>query len=397
MESLAHLQPLTEKWDKVLNVSTEPAISDTYKKRVTAQLLENTKKELRESAQTGVANMQNYDPILISLVRRMSPKLIAYDICGVQPMTMPTGLIFCLRSRYNNRNGAEALFNEADSDYSGTGLHAGTDPFDVGYSTGTGKLTANGESEPWNPMSMSIEKTSVEAKTRQLRADWSLEIQQDLKSVLGVDAESELINILSTELINEINREVVRTVYTISKQGAQFSATPGTFNLLADADGRWSVERFKGLVFAMERDANAIAKETRRGKGNIIITSPDVASALVMAGLLSFNNPAFIAQTQLEVDATGATYCGMLGRFKVFIDPYLETNGYVVGYKGSNAYDAGMFYCPYVPLQLATARNVDTFQNAVGFKTRYGMAANPFTSLDAASNIYYRKAKILGM
>lgn len=392
------IQVLKEKWQPILEAKGVAPIEDTYKANVTARLLESTQIALKEaSSQTQTGNMANFDPILISLVRRMAPKLIAYDICGVQPMSMPTGLIFAMRSRYNGKNGAEALFNEADTDFSGAGIHAGSDPFDVAYSTGAGKITADGEAEAWNPMSMTIEKANVVAKTRKLRADYSNELQQDLKTVHGLDADAELVNILSSEIINEINREIVRTIYSVAKQGAQFTAAPGTFNLTADADGRWSVERFKGLMYAIERDANAVSIETRRGKGNIIITSADVASALVMAGLLVYNNPAFIAQTQLEVDVTGTTYAGQMGRFKVFVDPYLSSNGYVVGFKGANAYDAGLFYAPYVPLQVYRATNVDSFEPAVGFMTRYGICANPFTSMNGADNVYYRKAKILNL
>jgi hypothetical protein len=309
-------------------------------------------------------------------------------------MTGPTGLVFALRARYTNATGAEALFNEADTDFSGTGTHAGSDPFATGYTTGTGKATNDGEVDAWASMSMTIEKTSVTARTRQLRADYSLELAQDLRAIHGLDAENELANILSSEIISEINREVVRTIYTIAKQGAQFAGTPGTFDLQADSDGRWSVERFKGLLFAIERDANAVSLETRRGKGNIIITSADVASALVMAGVLDYA-PALQNSTAMDVDATGATYAGQMGRFKVFVDPYLGTDGYVVGYKGTSAYDAGMFYCPYVPLQMVRATDTATFQPAIGFKTRYGMIANPFTTLSANQNVYYRKAKVL--
>ena len=389
-------QVLLEKWDALLESDKIEKIADPYRKRVTAQLLENQEKFLAEAATTTTANAQNWDPVLISLVRRMAPKLIAYDVCGVQPMTAPTGLVFAMRARYNNASGDEAMFYESDSAFSGTGTHAGTDPFDAAYSMGEGKDTAAGETDAWKSMSMTIEKTSVTAKTRQLRADYSLELAQDLRSVHGLDAENELSNILSTEIISEINREVVRKIYKISKQGALFASTPGTFDLQNDADGRWSLERFKGLLFAIERDANAVAVETRRGKGNIIITSADVASALVMAGVLDFA-PALQQGTNLEVDVTGATYAGQMGRFKVYIDPYLSTDGYVVGYKGSNPYDAGMFYCPYVPLQMVRATDVESFQPAIGFKTRYGMIANPFTTLNDGDNIYYRKAKVLNL
>lgn len=387
-------QTLLEKWEAVLESQKTEPIKDPYRKRVTAQLLENEEKFLAEAAQTTTDNVQNWDPILIGLVRRMAPKLIAYDVCGVQPMSGPTGLVFALRARYNNKTGNEALFNEADTSFSGTGTHASSDPFDAAFSTGKGKTTAEGESDPWNAMTLTIEKTSVTAVTRQLRADYSLEIAQDLRAIHGLDAENELSNILANEIINEINREVIRTIYSIAKVGAQWTSTPGTFDLLNDADGRWSVERFKGLMFAIERDANAISYETKVGKGNVIITSADVASALVMAGVLDYN-PALNGMTSLQIDPSDMTYAGTMGRFKVFVDPYLSTNGYVVGYKGANAYDAGLFYCPYVPLQLVRAQDPVTFQPAIGFKTRYGMIANPFTSLKANENVYYRKAKVL--
>lgn len=387
---------LIEKWQPLLESDRVEKITDDYKTRVTAQLLENQEKFLAEAAQTTTGNIANWDPVLISLVRRMAPKLIAYDVCGVQPMTMPTGLVFAMRSRYTDKNGAEALFDEANTAHSGaaTPVHAGDDPWDVTFTTGVPKTTAAGETDTWNSMSMTIEKTSVEAKTRQLRADYSPELAQDLRAIHGLDAENELSNILSSEIISEINREIVRKIYSIAQQGAQFAGTPGTFDLAADADGRWSLERFKGLLFAIERDANAVALATRRGKGNILITRADVASALVMAGVLDYN-PSL--QVGLEVDTTGATYAGNMGRFKVFVDPYLGTDGYVVGYKGSSAYDAGFFYCPYVPLQMVRATNVDTFQPAIGFKTRYGMVSNPFTTLNDAGNVYYRKTRILNL
>lgn len=386
---------LVEKWQPLLENDKVAKIADQYRSRVTAQLLENQEKFLAEAAQTTTGNIQNWDPVLINLVRRLAPKLIAYDVCGVQPMTGPTGLVFAMRSRYTNGSGAEAFFDEADTDHSGTTpAHVGDDPWDVTFTTGAGKATADGEVDAWNSMSMTIEKTSVTAKTRQLRADYSLELAQDLRAIHGLDAENELSNILSTEIISEINREVVRTIYAISKVGAQFAGTPGTFDLANDADGRWFLERVKGLLFAIERDANKVGKETRRGKGNIIITTADVASALAMAGVLNYA-PALQASISLpDVDETGVTYVGTVGRFKVFIDPYLGSDGYVIGYKGASAYDAGLFYCPYVPLQMVRATSVDTFQPAIGFKTRYGMISNPFTSLSANSNVYYRKAKI---
>jgi hypothetical protein len=295
---------------------------------------------------------------------------------------------------------SEALHDEATTTFSGAAspAHAGDDPWDVTFTTGVGKGTSDGEVDAWNSMSMTIEKTSVTAKTRQLRADYSLELAQDLRAIHGLDAENELSSILSSEIIAEINREIVRTIYAVSKPGASWSGitSAGTFDLANDADGRWFLERVKGLLFAIERDANAIAKETRRGKGNIIITTADVASALAMAGILNYA-PALQPQIDLEVDETGVTFAGKVGRFRVYIDPYLGTDGYVVGYKGGNAYDAGMFYCPYVPLQMVRATSVDTFQPAIGFKTRYGLISNPFTSLSANSNVYYRKSKILNL
>jgi hypothetical protein len=399
---------LTEKWQPLLENEKVAKISDAYRTKVTAQLLENQEKFLQEAAQTTTGNIQNWDPILINLVRRLAPKLIAYDVCGVQPMTGPTGLVFAMRSKYADVGGynnptppsstGEALYYEADTNKSGaaTPAHVGDDPWDVTFTTGVGKATTAGEVDAWNSMSMTIERTSVTAKTRQLRADYSLELAQDLRAIHGLDAENELSNILSTEIIAEINREVVRTIYAVSEVGAQFAGTPGTFDLANDADGRWFLERVKGLLFAIERDANAIAKNTRRGKGNIVITTADVASALAMAGVLNYA-PALQSDIALDVDETGVTLAGRVGRFKVYIDPYLGSDGYVVGYKGASAYDAGLFYCPYVPLQMVRATSVDTFQPAIGFKTRYGMIANPFTTLNANSNVYYRKAKILNL
>lgn len=388
-------QVLVEKWNAVLNSEKVESIDDVYKRKVTAQLLENEEQFLAEATTSLAGNVQNWDPVLIAMVRRMAPKLIAYDICGVQPMTGPTGLVFAMKSRYTSAAGNEAFMSEADTDFSGTGTHAGSDPFDT-YTTGTGKATADGESDTWPAMTMTIDKTPVTAKTRQLRADYSLELAQDLKAIHGMDAESELTNILSTEIIAEINREVVRTVYVAGKSGATFTTTPGTFDVSADSDGRWSVERYKGLLYAIERDANGIANETRRGKGNFLICSADVASALVMAGMLDYT-PALAANANLEVDVTGTTYAGQMGRYKVFVDPYLSTDAYVVGYKGSNAYDNGLFYCPYVPLQLVKTPNPDTFAPALGFKTRYGIVSNPFTSLTSGQNVYYRKVKVTNL
>ena len=384
---------LTEKWQPLLENEKIAVINDDYRKRVTAQLLENQEAFLKEAATTVTGHVDKWDPILINLVRRMAPKLIAYDVCGVQPMTGPTGLVFAMRSRYDSGAGAEALHNEADTTHSGTGTHSGDDPWDGGFDSGTGKDVAAGETDNWAAMGMSIEKTSVEAKTRQLRADYSLELAQDLRAIHGLDAENELSNILSTEIINEINREVVRTIYAASKVGAQWAGVAGTIDGASDLDGRWFVERMKGLLFGIEREANAIAKESRRGKGNLIITTADVASGLQMAGVLDYA-PALSDQTNLTVDETGVTFAGKVGRFKVYVDPYLGTDGFVVGYKGPNAYDAGMFYCPYVPLQMVRGTDVTTFTPAIGFKTRYGIISNPFTAITADTNVYYRKVRV---
>lgn len=419
---------LQEKWKAILEHPELTPIKDAYRKQVTATLLENQEKALAESRKlimeagvpanivgnnyssgTGIG-IDKFDPVLIALVRRSMPNLMAYDICGVQPMNMPTGLIFAMKSKYGSGatgplTSTEALFNEADTDFSGTGTHQ-ADTFQSGGglgSFGTGMTTAAGEGfSPLN-MGFSIEKVTVEAKTRALKAEYSLELAQDLKTVHGLDAESELSNILSTEIMAEINREVVRTLYKVAKSGAATgTTTAGFFDLDVDSDGRWSVERFKGLMFHVEREANTIAKTTRRGKGNIIVCSSDVASALAMAGKLDYT-PAL--STDLNVDDTGNTFAGVLnGRYKVYVDPYFSTAAttfsdvMVVGYKGSNAYDAGLFYCPYVPLQMVRAVDPDTFQPKIGFKTRYGMVSNPLggdgTSLGATSNDYYRLVKI---
>lgn len=405
---------LMEKWEEILDEDkAAPSDPEMHKRSTTAQLLENQDHFLSEASNV-TAGVENWDPILMKLVRRMAPKLIAYDLCGVQAMTGPTGLLFALKARYAGRNGttpgsgagsgetpqggAEALgLDEANSAYSGTGTHAGTNPFSGTYTRGTGKATAAGETDPWAAMGVTIEKSSVTAKTRQLRADYSLELAQDMRAIHNLDADSELVNILSTEIIAELNREVVGTLYTIAKQGAQFASTPGTFDLQNDADGRWAAERYKGLLFAIERDANAIAFETRRGKGNLLVVSADVASALAMAGILDYA-PAVQAMTAgLQVDVTGTSYAGQAGRFKVYVDPYATGDGYMVGYKGMNQYDAGMFYCPYVPLQLVRATDPVNFHPALGFKTRYALAANPFTTLGQGANVYYRKAVITNL
>jgi hypothetical protein len=435
-----------KKWQPVLEHADLPKIGDSYRRAVTATILENQERAMKEDSaflseaaptnSTG-ASISNWDPILISLVRRAMPNLIAYDIAGVQPMTGPTGLIFAMRSRYDAQNGTEALFDEADSDFSGrnkagsavdgysTTAHAGTNPEVLNdspagtYTKGTGMTTAAAEAlgdaagNSFAEMAFSIEKSTVTAKSRALKAEYTMELAQDLKAIHGLDAETELANILSAEILAEINREVVRTVYTNAEKGspAGHVTTAGIFDLDTDSNGRWSVERFKGLMFNLERDANRIAQRTRRGKGNIIITSADVASALQMAGVLDYT-PAL--NNNLNVDDTGNTFAGVLnGRFKVYIDPYSANSAsahyYVVGYKGTSPYDAGMFYCPYVPLQMVRAVGQDTFQPKIGFKTRYGLQANPFAEAgtgDAAvingagaanANRYYQRTQVANL
>jgi len=418
-----HLQ---EKWQPVLEHNDLPEIKDSYRKAVTTIILENQEKALREDRgflseaaptnATGSA-VDNWDPILISLVRRAMPNLIAYDVAGVQPMTGPTGLIFAMRSRYTNQAGTENQYAEADSDFSGAGTQAGTNPAVLNdgspgtYTGGTGMTTAAAEalgdsaSNSFAEMSFSIEKNSVEAKSRALKAEYTMELAQDLKAIHGLDAETELANILSAEILNEINRELIRTIYVTAKPGAQVdTATAGIFDMDVDSNGRWSVEKFKGLMFQLERDANAIAQQTRRGKGNVIICSSDVASALQMAGVLDYT-PAL--NNNLNVDDAGNTFAGVLnGRFKVYIDPYSANQDakqyYTVGYKGTSPYDAGLFYCPYVPLQMVRAVGENTFQPKIGFKTRYGLTANPFAggatvrsgALTANDNVYYRRVQV---
>jgi len=412
-------EQLEKKWEPILNHPDLGEIKDPYKRSVTAVILENQQKALRESvaanniAGGGATEIDRYDPILISLVRRALPNLMAYDVCGVQPMTGPTGLIFAMKSRYSTQTGDEALFNEADTDFSGTGTHAGSNPVSGSFTTGTGLSTASAEElgisggGTFGEMAFSIEKTTVTAKTRALKAEYTVELAQDLKAIHGLDAETELSNILSQEILAEINREVIRTIYKVAKTGSASTATAGTFDLDVDANGRWSVERFKGLLFNIERDANAIAQDTRRGKGNFIVCSSDVASALAMAGILDYT-PAL--STNLSVDDTGNTFAGVLnGRYKVYVDPYSANTGaanqfYVVGYKGTSAYDAGLFYCPYVPLQMVRAIDPDSFQPKIGFKTRYGMIANPYVTqsngttdgdtFTASRNQYYRRVKV---
>ena len=425
-----HLQ---SKWGAILEHPDMPEIKDSYKRAVTTVLLENQEKALREDRAAlfeavpgnniaSTSGIDKYDPILIGLVRRAMPNLMAYDVCGVQPMTGPTGLIFAMRSMYgteraNTTTRTEALFNEADTGYAGTGTHAGTNPSNLigggTYTTGAANVTAwaeaLGSTGTFNEMSFSIDKTTVTAKTRALKAEYTVELAQDLKAVHGLDAESELSNILSQEIMFEINREVIRTIYKVAKIGSPATASAGIFDLDIDSNGRWSVERFKGLLFNMERDSNHIAQDTRRGKGNFIVCSSDVASALAMAGVLDYA-PAL--STNLNVDDTSNTFAGILnGRFRVYIDPYSANLGaqnqfYVVGYKGTSPYDAGMFYCPYVPLQMVRAVDPNTFQPKIGFKTRYGMIANPYVTsasglsdadgatFTADRNQYYRKTLV---
>jgi hypothetical protein len=477
-----HSEHLQEKWAPLLDYQGLDPIKDSHRRAVTAVLLENQEKFLREESafnSGGITNLMEsptnsanaagaqggfgggsaiaagptagFDPVLISLIRRSMPNLVAYDLAGVQPMSGPTGLIFAMRSRYNNQSGKEAFFNEADTAFSGTDsgfnttltndfaqvgsgigtttargdnpavLNAspGAQDYNVGQGMPTGDSEALGDGtagNDFNQMAFSIEKVTVTAKSRALKAEYSLELAQDLKAIHGLNAEAELANILSTEILAEINREVIRTIYMTAERGAaQNVATAGVFDLDVDSNGRWSVEKFKGLLFQIERDANAIAQRTRRGKGNIILCSADVASALTMAGVLDYT-PALNAN--LQVDDTGNTFAGtLMGKFRVYIDPYsanVGTSGptggnqyYVVGYKGSSPYDAGLFYCPYVPLQMVRAVGENSFQPKIGFKTRYGLVANPFAEgaldsgnssalgrLQTNSNRYYRRVAV---
>jgi hypothetical protein len=428
-------EELEKRWAGVLDHEDLPAIKDPYRRAVTAVVLENQVKEgfnsLMEAAPTtSVSNggVQNYDPIMAAMLRRAMPNLMAYELAGVQPMVGPTGLVFSMRSTYTNMAGVEALFNEADTLFtgtnaaqntSGTGSHVGSDPVSNvansnAYTTGVGMTTQQAEAlgdsggNAFPEMSFVIEKISVTARSRNLKATYSMEIAQDLKAIHALDVETELVNILSTEILAEINREMVRHIYRTATVGAQTNTTvAGVFDLDLDSNGRWLVEKFKGLVFQIEREANAIARATRRGKGNIVIVSSDVASALALAGVLDYT-PALQASINLTVDDTGQTFAGTMngGRTKVFIDPYYggSINGNelcVVGYKGSSPWDAGIFYCPYVPLQMMRAQNDQSFQPAIGFKTRYGIVANPYATAAKdgvvgdrntanQANIYYR-------
>ena len=462
-------EQLQEKWAPLLDYQGLDGIKDSHRRAVTAQLLENQERFLKEQSAFEHGSMSNlmetptnsanaagasggfgadsaaagptagFDPVLISLIRRSMPNLVAYDLAGVQPMNGPTGLIFAMRSRYTNQSGTEAFFDEPDSAFSGqdanfdetagfsdvaagmgTTAQSGTNPSalnpvgsanSTAYDVGQGMVTGDAENlngtgnDAFNQMAFSIEKVTVTAKSRALKAEYSLELAQDLKAIHGLNAEAELANILSTEILAEINREVIRTIYKVAEQGATTNtATAGQFDLDIDSNGRWSVEKFKGLIFQIERDANAIAQRTRRGKGNIIMCSADVASALTMAGVLDYT-PALNAN--LNVDDTGNTFAGTLnGKYRVYIDPYSANSAanqyYVVGYKGSSPYDAGLFYCPYVPLQMVRAVGENSFQPKIGFKTRYGIVANPFAEgttqglgrLRVNQNRYYRRVLV---
>jgi hypothetical protein len=451
---------LLERWSPVIDHPELDKISDIHRRRTTAVLLENQSRALKEergylaeapvnamggnfsNAQVGSGNsaLAGYDPILISLVRRAMPNVVAYDVASVQPMSAPTGLIFAFRARYDGQAGLEAMYDEPIAAFAGASGSTGvngvpgvgytyTNPFGAGSSSGSwnasptrkdlfsefrGFLTSDAENLGTNPtfkeMAFSIERVAVQARTRALKAEYTTELAQDLKAVHGLDAEAELANILSTEILNEINREILRSVYTIAKTGSQQSdlAYTGSYDLSADSDGRWSAERYRGLMFQIEREANVIAKETRRGKGNFILCSADVASALAMGGFLNLS-PAL--NTNLNVDDTGNVFAGVLnGKYRVFIDPFVPAgvDFFMVGYKGQSPYDAGMFYCPYVPLQMVRAVGQDTFQPKIGFKTRYGLVANPFAKgrsaispnadgMDANSNVYYRLSRVTNL
>ena len=436
-----HLQ---EKWSPVLEHPELPKIEDSYKRAVTTVILENQEKALKEdrsflseAAPTNATggSVDNWDPILISLVRRAMPNLIAYDVCGVQPMTGPTGLIFAMRARFASQTGAEALADEAMPDISNQNAAGTIGGGDIGatetnpavlndspsagtYTSATGMTTAQGEAlgdsatNAFAQMAFSIEKHTVTAVSRAMKAEYTMELAQDLKAIHGLDAETELANILSAEILAEINREVIRNIYVTAVKGAQVNTTTaGIFDLDTDSNGRWSVEKFKGLMFAVERDANAIGQQTRRGKGNMIICSADVASALQMAGVLDYT-PALA--NNLNVDDTTTTFAGVMnGRYKVYVDPYAAnvaaSQYYICGYKGTSPYDAGLFYCPYFPLQMVRAVGESSFQQKIGFKTRYGIAANPFhtgtvaasaegaISISSATNKYYRKVKVTNL
>ena len=434
------LNETVQKWKPILEFKDASPIKSSYRMGVTAQLLENQEKaNLQEAAANNVGTGISYDapatgaisgfnPVLISLVRRAMPNLIAYDVCGVQAMTGPTGLIFAMRSKYTTQGGTEALYNEANTGFSGVGTQTGSsatvsvDPSQVGYSTSTdeatvvgsamsthqGELLGSGDSGDlgFNDMAFSIEKVSVTAGTRALKAEYTVELAQDLKSVHGLEAEAELAQILSTEILSEINREVVRKINISASIGCKTgtTTTAGVFDLDTDSNGRWSVEKFKGLLFQIEREANQIAKDTRRGKGNLIICGSDVASALSMAGVLNYTE-ALTGKSEMQVDDTGVTFAGTIGgRIKVYVDPYFASASgeeyCTVGYRGTNPYDSGLFYCPYIPLQMVRALDPSTMQPKIAFRTRYGIVANPFATsagtgvVGIHNNMYYRIFKI---
>lgn len=427
------VEQLVEKWAPVLDAEGVDKIADAHRRATTAVLLENTEQDIMQQRRmlseaspatqtqgypTDGSGLAKYDPVLISMVRRSAPQMIAYDICGVQPLRQPTGLVFALRSKYAAQNGTEALFNEADTDFSGTGTHAGTDPTgpfvdqDSGtvgdqfgtYTTGTAMSTTAGEAlgggvTDFGEMSFSVEQMTVTAKTRALKAGYSVEFAQDLKNLHGLDADAELSNILSTEILSEVNREVLRTIYGAAKIGAQDATKAGVFDLLTDSDGRWLAERHKGLLFQIEREANAIAQQTRRGKGNFLVCSSDVASALAMAGVLDYA-PALQGANNLNVDESSATFAGILNkRYKVYVDPYAGNAGtqnqfFLVGYKGASAWDAGLYYAPYVPLQIVKTTDPNTFTPRMAYRMRYGIAQHPFFNAGNRTNAYYRIAAV---
>lgn len=419
---------LKEAVDKVMNDEKAPAITDDYRKYVTETVIENQikfNKGINESDDptnqtTGVSN---FDPVLIKMVRRSMPKLMAFDLTGVQPMSGPTGSIFAMRARYNNQTGTEALFNEADSAFSGAGTQTGdtsgfaADAFGTGDPTtgtgyGTGMSTDTAESlgsttgDPWNEMAFSIERTDVSVKSRKLKAQFSRELAYDLKNIHNLDAETELANILSTEITAEIDRELLRTINVAAVLGAQSASVPGRFDLAADSDGRWLVEKFKGLLFQIELEANRVSIDTRRGRANRVICSSNVASALNMAGVLDYN-PALASN--MNVDPSSGTYAGVLmGKYQVYIDPYAAIDYVTVGYRGSNAWDAGVYYCPYLPLEMYRAVGEDTFSPKIGFASRYGIIANPYEhndkdgarpgkGLGQGENRYFRKFAVANL
>jgi hypothetical protein len=435
MQEQINVQALVEKWADVLDATADgiSPITSKHKRETTAVLLENTQNDLdaqrrmiaeaapitqTQGYPTNGTGLAKYDPVLISMVRRSAPMMIAYDICGVQPLRQPTGLIFALRSKYGNQSGTEALFNEADTDFSGAAspAHAGNDPTadfvdqDTGtagnqfgtFTTGTGMDTTFGETlgggvNNFGEMSFAVEQMTVTAKTRALKAGYSVEFAQDLQNLHGLSADDELSNILSTEILAEVNREVLRTMYGMAKVGAQDATTAGVFDLLTDADGRYLAERHKGLIFQIERECNAINQETRRGKGNILVCSSDVASALAMAGVLDYT-PALA--NDIAVDESQSTFAGMLNkRIRVYVDPYAGVAGtqnqfFMVGYKGQSAWDAGMFYCPYVPLQIVKTTDPETFTPRMAYRMRYGIAKHPYFNTAGRTNAYYRIARI---